>query len=160
MTSLSNFLRTVLRRIAEAGMLALALLTLADVLGRYVFNLPVLGAVELTEALMVGVIFTGIVLATVQREHVTVDLLTIGRGRRGRCIQKVVGQLIAAAISLLLGAVTWSQAESALEYQDRTAMVGLPLGPVIVFMSLMLFFNAGVHVVQLWRELRMERHHD
>ena len=80
--------QVVLKFAAGIFLVALSLLTLLDVLGRYVFNMPVRGAVELTEALMVGVIFTGIVLATQARQHVTVDLLVMALGPRGRRIQR------------------------------------------------------------------------
>lgn len=73
MNSILSLLRAGLRRLTELFMVSLALLTLADVLGRYIFNVSVMGAVELTEILMVGVIFCGIVFATMEREHVVVD---------------------------------------------------------------------------------------
>src|SRR6266498_1423959 len=107
--------QVVLRLAAGILLVGLALLTLLDVLGRYVFSMPVRGAVELTEALMVGIIFTGILLATQARQHVTVDLLTMTLGPRGRRIQQGFSLLLAVCVSFLLGAVTWSQAMSARE---------------------------------------------
>lgn len=153
-------LQALLRRMAELFIATLALLTLADVLGRYVFNVSVVGAVELTEVLMVGVIFVGIVLATLAREHVTVDLLTLGFGPRGRRLHRCATHLLAAGISVLLATVTWSTARSALEFGDRTTMLGIPLAPVVFFMSVMLFINAGVQLLQLWIDLHGEVHHD
>ena len=160
MNLLLNFTQTALRRMAELCLVALALLTLADVLGRYVFNVSVVGAVELTEMLMVGVIFTGIVLTTAKREHVAVDLLTVGLGPRGRRVQQAASHLLAIVISLLLGTVTWSQGLSALESHDRTTMVGLPLAPMIFFMSVMLFLNAIVQAQQLRADLTQRSQHD
>ncbi len=141
-----------LLRFAAGGFLvALALLTLLDVLGRYVFQLPVRGAVELTESLMVGVIFTGIVLATQVRQHVTVDLLAMSLGPRGRRVQRSVCELVSAAVSLLLTAVTWSQALSAREFGERTTILGLPTAPLLFFMTAFLFLNAALHAAQAWR---------
>ena len=154
MTRFVRLAQAALRRLAEAGMVALALLTLADVLGRYVLNVSVVGAVELTEMLMVGVIFSGIVLATVQREHVTVDLLPLRFGRRGRRIHLLASHLLAIGISALLGAVTFSQASSALDFGDRTTMLGLPLAPIVFFMSGMMFLNALVLALQFWVDFK------
>ena len=152
--------RVALRCVAALSMVALALLTLFDVLGRYAFNVPVVGAVELTEMLMVGVIFSGIVLATLQREHVTVDLLATGLGRRGLRVQRAFSQLLATGISALLGATTWNQALSSLDYGDRTTMLGLPLAPMMFFMSVLLLVNALVFALQFWRDLHNKETHD
>jgi TRAP-type C4-dicarboxylate transport system permease small subunit len=141
----------LLRFAAGMFLVALALLTLLDVLGRYVFNLPVRGAVELTESLMVGVIFTGIVLATQVQQHVTVDLLATSLGPRGRRLQRSACELLSAGVSLLLTAVTWNQAFSAREFGERTTILGLPTAPLLFFMTACLFLNAVLHAAQSWR---------
>src|SRR5690349_20112993 len=115
---LLRILRGALKRAAELCLAALALLTLADVLGRYVFNVSVTGAVELTEILMVGVIFCGMVLATARREHVAVDLVPVPRGRAWSLGLGTLSHLLAVGVSVLLGAASWQQAQSALEYAD------------------------------------------
>jgi TRAP-type C4-dicarboxylate transport system permease small subunit len=135
-------------------MATLALLTLTDVLGRYVFNVSVVGAVELTEMLMVGVIFCGVVLATEAREHVAVDLLPLPFGAAGQRWMQTLSHALAASISGLLGTVTWSQALSALDYGDQTTMLRLPLAPMVFFMSTMLFINTLAHLLQLWTDLQ------
>ncbi len=143
-------LRALLCRIAEFSMAALALLTLADVLGRYVFNVSVVGAVELTEVLMVGVIFCGIVLATLSHEHIRVDVLPLPFNALGRRLHDLMSRLLAVGISLLLGAVSWTQARSAFDFADRTTMLSIPLAPVVFFMSALLFCNALVLIAQWW----------
>jgi TRAP-type C4-dicarboxylate transport system permease small subunit len=147
-------LTIALKRLAELCMAALALLTLTDVFGRYVFNVSVVGAVELTEMLMVGVIFSGVVLATQAREHVAVDLLPLPFGANGKRLMQALSHALAAGISALLGSVTWSQALSALDYGDQTTMLRLPLAPMVFFMSTLLFINACVHAMQLWTDLQ------
>ena len=139
-----------LRRLASLCLIALALLTLADVVGRYVLNYSIIGAVEITEMLMVGVIFAGIALATLAHEHVTVDLLTTRMSAPVQRVQKIASQVLATGISLLLSVATWSQATSALDFGDQTTMLGLPLAPVIFFMSGMLLINALIHAWQTW----------
>jgi len=56
-------------------MVAMMLLTVADVFLRFAFNSPVLGSVEITEYLMVGTGFLGIAWCAVKRGHVGVDLI-------------------------------------------------------------------------------------
>jgi TRAP-type C4-dicarboxylate transport system permease small subunit len=144
----------LLRRLAEVTLAGLALLTLVDVLGRYVFSVPVRGAVEMTELLMVGVIFSGIVLATQRREHVVVDLLALPQRSGLRRLQQGAGIALATAISGLLGAVTWSRALSALDFGERTTILGVPLAPMVFFMSAMLWLNALVNAAHLWEIAR------
>ncbi len=142
--------RSALRLAAGIFLAALAVLTMLDVLGRYVFGIPVRGAVELTEAIMVGTIFTGIVLATQAHQHVTVDLLAMKFGPRGRRIQLAFSLLLACGVSILLGVVTWTQALAALDFGDKTTMLGLPMAPQVFFMSAFLFLNGIVYAAQLW----------
>ncbi|MCC9164712.1 TRAP transporter small permease [Alcaligenes sp. MMA] len=151
MNCILSLLRAGLRRLTELCMVSLALLTLADVLGRYIFNVSVMGAVELTEILMVGVIFCGIVFATMAREHIVVDLVPVPGGDRGARVVHISSHLLAAGISALLAMVSWTQAESAAEYADQTTLLGLPLAPVVYFMSIMLFVNTLVELGQLGR---------
>lgn len=136
-----------LRRGAELCMSALALLTLADVLGRYVFHFPVPGTVELTEILMVGVIFIGLVLTTLERGHVVVDVFTNLLNYRVHRVVRLMGLILSAVTSLILSITSWQQALSAMEFGDRSAILGISLTPVIFFMSVMLFINAGL---QFW----------
>jgi len=160
MKTIFSLMMASLRRLTELCMAALALLTLTDVLGRYVFNVSVMGAIELTEILMVGVIFCGIILATMAREHVVVDLLPIPFGETGTRVAHVATGLLVAGISALLAVVSWSQAESARDYGDQTTMLGLALAPVVYFMSIMLFINTIVQLGLLWQELRGETAND
>lgn len=146
--------QVALRAAAAIFLGALAAITLLDVLGRYVFSFPVRGAVELIEAIMVGTIFTGIVLATIAHQHVTVDLFAMKLGRRGRRVQLGFSLVVAGIVSALLGAVSWTQARAALEFGDKTTMLGLPMAPQVFFMSAFLFLNAIVYLAQLWRLLR------
>jgi TRAP-type C4-dicarboxylate transport system permease small subunit len=150
LTTLGRAAQSALRRLAGICLVALALLTLADVVGRYVLNYAIVGAVEMTEMLMVGVIFAGIVLATMAREHVAVDLVTLHMDGSVRRVQRIASNLLATGISLLLAAATWTQAKSALDFGDQTTMLGLPLAPVIFFMCAMLLVNALIHGWQTW----------
>ncbi len=144
-----SYLESALQLVAALCLAALALLTLTDVFGRYLLHFPVRGAVEMTEVLMVGVIFAGIVLATRARAHVAVDLLSLHLGARALWLQQCFSHLAATLISLLLALVSWEQALSALDFGDRTTMLGIPLAPVVFFMSTLLFLNTLVHLGHL-----------
>jgi len=63
---------------AQIGNIALAgmmLLTTADVIGRYIFNSPVLGAYEITEYLMIILVFSFLAYTQSEKGHVNVDIV-------------------------------------------------------------------------------------
>lgn len=155
--SVAKAVRFVLERVAELSLAAMALLTAADVLGRYVFDLPIIGSVELTEMLMVVVIFSGVPLATAGGGQISVDVVTLAVGPKTRWVQALLAQLVAAATSGFFGVVTWGRALGARALGDETTMLALPLAPMVFFMSVMLLLNALWHAAQLGRALRAGR---
>src|SRR5258708_13499759 len=62
----------------------LMMLTTADVVGRYIFNWPLRGAFEITELLLLTLIFAGLPLASRADEHVTLDFIDMLLGDGGR----------------------------------------------------------------------------
>jgi TRAP-type transport system small permease protein len=69
--SLSTYL-SYIGNFALAGMM---LLTTTDVVGRYFFNAPVLGAYEITEYLMLIMVFSFLALAQSAKVHINVDIV-------------------------------------------------------------------------------------
>ena len=61
--------------VAGIGILAMMLLTCADVFLRYFFNAPIEGTLDLTQMLMVVVVFFGLAYCGWTGGHVAVDLL-------------------------------------------------------------------------------------
>ncbi len=77
-------------------------LTFTDVIGRRLFNTPVYGANDITEHMMAIIIFAGLPLLTMQRAHLSVDLLDHWLLRpKWRIWHKLVDVLIAAILGLI-----------------------------------------------------------
>lgn len=73
-----NKARMFSRGLSYVGNTAIAcmmLLTTADVVGRYFFNAPVLGAYEITEFLMLIMVFSFLAFAQSQKAHISVDIV-------------------------------------------------------------------------------------
>jgi TRAP-type C4-dicarboxylate transport system permease small subunit len=64
-----------LAAVAGTGILAMMLLTCADVFLRYFFNAPIEGALDVTEMLMVIIVFFGLAYCGWTGGHVAVDLM-------------------------------------------------------------------------------------
>ncbi|WP_232315400.1 TRAP transporter small permease [Aquincola tertiaricarbonis] len=133
--------------LAGLALFAIMLLTLVDVSGRKFAATSVPGSLELTELLMVVVIFAGLPLVSLRREHVVFDsldrLLPAGVQRLQR---RIVDVLCAAA----LGGVGWLMWEKALqvsEYGDTTAQLHIPQGPFIGLMAVLCGVTALVHLL-------------
>jgi len=144
------------RRLAEISLFCMMSLTLVDVVGRYVFNLPVAGSVELTELLMVAVIFSGIALSSVTRGHVTVDLFALALHGPLRWMQRLLGSVVSLGIIVLLAVVSWGKAAEIADYGDLTAVFLIPVAPAAYLMAVMLSLTSLYHLLQLVQIVRGE----
>ena len=132
-------------------------LTFVDVIGRYLFNSPVVGGIELTEFSMAITIFLGLVLLTSQEGHVTVDLLDSFVPDKIKWIQKVVINLINLVVMVVICWQLWLKAEDAAEYGDRTEYLFMPLSPLFVFMSIMTGIAGLILLFIMINSLKMEK---
>ena len=85
--------------VAIAALAALASVTVLDVAGRYLFNKPLFGAIEMSEFLMAILSFGGLALAELRNSHITVDFFL------GALLQRARAWLEAAGA--VLGIVFW-----------------------------------------------------
>jgi TRAP-type C4-dicarboxylate transport system permease small subunit len=109
-------------------------LTCVDVVGRYFFNRPVPGGLEMIEILVAATVFSALPLVTLREEHVTVDLLDAIVPDWLLRVQHVAAYLAAAIVS---GALAWQllvRANRMLGYGDTTAVLKLTLYPLTYFM--------------------------
>ena len=79
----------------------MVILTSIDVIGRYFFLTPLLGAHEMITLAMGIMIFLGIPLVTASREHLTVDLANSLLNKKGKRIQQIFVDSISAFTFLL-----------------------------------------------------------
>ncbi|MBN2041994.1 MAG: TRAP transporter small permease [Spirochaetes bacterium] len=63
-----------LSHIGNISLVAMMLLSTADVIGRYFFNSPVLGAYEITEYLMIIIVFSFFAFTQSEKGHINVDI--------------------------------------------------------------------------------------
>lgn len=129
-------------RLLLQGILALALfmmmtVTFVDVVGRYVFNSPLSGAKELTELLLMVVVFGAAPLVTAANEHITTTLfdeISSNSMRRSRAVS--ISAMSAGACAVLCWQC-WVQGNVAAGLDARTPLLNVPTAPFIYFMSVM-----------------------
>jgi TRAP-type transport system small permease protein len=120
-------------------------LTFVDVVARYVFNRPLRGAFEVTELLLVVLIFGGLPLVSHADEHVTMDFIDKLLGRWRYLWQRAI-QAVSAAIMFLLTWLVWLKADRIQAYGDATDVLRIAYGPFVYFMALMIALAGMIHL--------------
>jgi TRAP-type C4-dicarboxylate transport system permease small subunit len=131
---------------ASAILFAMMLLTFVDVVLRYVFNRPIASAFELTELLLVVLIFAGLPLVSWADEHVTMDFIDrlLPPGARHRLERGV--HVISAAIMAFLTWQVWLKADKIWAYRDATDVLRVVYGPFVYFMAMMIGVAGAIHL--------------
>lgn len=154
---LYKFLHRLFEPFVSIALFFMMTLTFCDVIGRYLFNSPIIGALELTEFSMAIVIFLGLVLLTSDEGHVTVDLIDNFVPDKIKAIQKIIINLVNLAVMVVISWQLWIKAQDAAGYGDRTEYLYMPLSSLFYFMSIMTGISGLILVFILINSLKMEK---
>jgi TRAP-type C4-dicarboxylate transport system permease small subunit len=131
--------------IAGAILFAMMALTAVDVFQRYVIGSSIRGSLEITELMMVVLIFAGLPLVSRKDEHVAVDLLDrLLPGVAWRAL-RVMAHLACGAALLGIGWLLWRKAGQVAEYGEVTAALQVALWPFVYLVSGLSFVTALIH---------------
>ena len=134
---------------ASIILLAMMLLTTIDVVARYAFNRPLRGAFEVTELLLLVLIFAGLPLVSFTNEHAVMDFIDRGLGRRTlRGLQGGV-ELVSAVLMFGLAWLVWGKADRIWAYRDATDVLRILYGPFVYFMALTLALAGVIHLYKM-----------
>src|SRR5215510_10146204 len=115
-----SWLDRALGAAAAVLLFGLMALTTVDVVGRYFFNRPLRGAFEVTELLLLTLIFAGLPLASRAGEHVTLDFVDQLLRPKGRSLLARAVDLLCGVIVLGLAWRVWVKAGKIAGYGDTT----------------------------------------
>jgi TRAP-type transport system small permease protein len=131
--------------LCATALFAIMVLTFFDVGGRKLLSQSIPGSLELTELLMVVVIFAGLPLVSSRGEHVVFDSLDnvwpAGFGKLLRCTV----HLLCAALMLGLTYLMWQKASQFAQNGDITAQLQIAKAPFIFGMALMCAVTGVLH---------------
>ncbi len=147
MQRLRNALEVLCGSLAAAALFGIMWLTLVDVAGRKAVSTSVTGSLELTEMMMVLVIFAGLPLVSLRGEHVVFDSLDPLLARSIRRAQGLVVGVICAALLAGLAWLMWTKAGQMMEYGDTSAQLKIAQGPFVYVMSALCLLTALVHLL-------------
>ena len=145
--TLKRALEALCGTLAAAALFGIMWLTLADVAGRKAISTSVPGSLELTEMLMVLVIFAGLPLVSLRGEHVVFDSLDPLLEQWVRRAQGFVVELLCAAALAGMAWIMWTKAGQMTAYGDTTAQLKIPQGPFVYLMSGLCALTALVHLL-------------
>ena len=126
------------------------LLTFVDVVARYLFNFPLRGGFEITELMLLVLIFAGLPLVSHADEHVTMDFIDRMLPEAGRRFLVRLVHAVCAAVMFFLTWQVWIKATRIAGYADTTDVLRVPIGPFVYFMALMIGLTGIVHVFKMF----------
>src|SRR3954465_12316962 len=131
------------------ALFAIMALTFFDVLGRKLASHSITGSLEITELLMVVVIFGALPLVSRRGEHVEFDSLAPYLPLWVRRAQAVIVHLLCAAVLLALAWLMWRTGGQFLETGETTAQLRVLKAPFIYGMAVLCAITGAVHLALL-----------
>ncbi len=132
--------------LCASALFAIMVLTFFDVGGRKLFSHSIPGSLELTELLMVMVIFAGLPLVSERGEHVIFDSLDSVWPAWFVKAQKALVHLICAGLMLALAWLMWKTGAQFAQYGETTAQLKIPKSPFIYGMAIFCGITGLVHL--------------
>jgi TRAP-type transport system small permease protein len=97
-----HFLSRGIRYISMATLFLMMCLITGDVIGRYVFNKPIKGAMEINELMMVIVAFLALAYCTMHRSHIIVEVILFRLSKRTQAILNSISSIGGVIITALI----------------------------------------------------------
>ncbi len=127
---------TLLSYVGAAALFFMMLLTTVDVAGRYLANKPITGVFELTEYLVLILIFSFLAITQAQGGHVSVDLLLTRLPAKLRFAVNLINHVACLA---LMAVIFWMGFLNALESKavgEGSPNLAIPKYPFVFFLAL------------------------
>ena len=125
----------------------------AQVVSRYLLDLPLVWTEETGRHLMIWMVFLSSTVVYRRRQHIAIDLIGGRLGPRGRAVASIVVTLLLAFFFFLMVRYGWelttktmNQRSSALRYPMGYAYAALPVGGALLLLYA---------VENLWRDVRI-----
>lgn len=132
--------------LSAIALFAIMALTFFDVLGRKLVSESIPGSLELTELMMVVVIFAALPLVSRRGEHVEFDSLDPWLPAGFRRVQAMFVHLLCAAFLIGLAWLMWDMGAQFAQNGETTAQLKIPKSPFIYGMGVLCAITGIVHL--------------
>ena len=121
---------TMLNLICVSLIMVLMFFAASEIIGRYFFNSPIPGHIEIVELIMVGVVFLGLAYTQLQNGHIRMQLLQkkIFRGRFYHIAEALI-LLFSLVVFAMITRSSFIAALDAYEFGDITSYINWPTWP-------------------------------
>ncbi len=143
---LQQRLWVAMRWSAAGGVFLMMLVAFADVVGRKVLDRPLPGSVELTELLMLLVVFAGVALVSREQTHVQLDMIDAWVPPRWQGVRMRLGEILAGLVMLGAGWLALTRAIQAAHEGELTTLLRIPLAPAYCVVAALLAIGALAHL--------------
>ena len=149
-----KFFGNIEKAVNLIGALILVILmgmTFVDVIGRSFFNSPLNGAVEVTELLLGVMVFLLLPSATLNQEHISVDIIDSFAGKFLDFVRNLLTGIIGTVFFALIAYKMWEHAHRAASYNDATNNLSIPIAPFVYGLSLLSGLTAIMFFILLFK---------
>lgn len=144
---LTQRIRQSIEWVLILSLLAMVLLTFADVIGRRFFNVPIYGAHDLTEHMMAVIVFSGLPLLTSARGHLAVDLFDRFIMTDGMRWWRFLTNALICVILLVISYQFFIATLDAIDIQEVSQELLIPRSYIYAFVSLSCLVSAFASVL-------------
>ncbi len=148
-----DWINKSIEAIANILLCIMVTLTCVDVVGRYFFSAPLLGAHEMITLSMGIMIFLGMPLVTAAREHLVVDITSNILSTRMKRIQQVIVNLFALVTFLMFSYLLWFHGLGLAEDFIATDDFEIELAPLAFFLATMCILTIVVLLNHIFSDL-------
>ena len=127
LTNLVERLQLAQLRLAGVALVALMLVTVADVFLRYVFNSPIRGSYDIVEAMLLIFVFNGMAAAFFGRRHIVIDVIDSFVGRRVTAMLIRLSDALSVVVLILIFWAMINPAVQIYQYGDVKLELRLPI---------------------------------
>jgi len=143
--------REGLSTFAALVLTGIMMVSVVDVIGRYILKLPLPGSSEITEILMAVLIYAGLPIVSLRRSHICVDLLDHVVPPRIRPVRNAMVGILSAAVLAVIAWRLWVYADQIRLSRDVTEYLKLPQAPFAYFLSVLAALAAMIEIYRTFR---------
>ena len=150
---LARLLRTITRSaaiIAMIGLFIIAVVTVIDVLLRWIFNAPMHGATDIAGTAIMLVAAACFVSGANYQEHISIHLLGILFGKRVGRFFDILGSVVLAAFIVGIAYHLWGHSNEMVEENRQMSVLSWPMAPWWYGATILMWLCAAAHILDIF----------
>jgi TRAP-type transport system small permease protein len=148
-----NFLMRISIWITMIVLVAMMMISVADIFMRYVFNMPISGTSELIEIMMICLLL-GMAGCAMENRHVRVDVIIERLPEKAVAFMDVIMLILGIGVSGILMWQGFWQGMFQLRYQVTSSALHIPVFPFYVVLSVSFIFLIIAMVVLVFNRIK------